>query len=181
MLLKVQNLCLTLERMRVLYERCLELLDRERKSLIQLDFDTLFPIMREKDEVLSAIKAMDKQRLKSQDHFAMIMQKNASDLSLKNLAEILISEGGEGVEAGWKLLAHREALQNLIQTLTERVKRNNHFIEKSMHTLQGAAANLATALTGKANRAAAASKTYTGKGKVAAAVEAPGSIMEKRL
>lgn len=182
MLLRIQNLCLSLERMEILYGRCLEILERERRFLILMDFDNLFVVMREKDEVLAALKALDRDRLRTQDVLAAIMQTSAAELTLKTLGESLVNEGGNSLEAGWRLLAQRERLNALIDQLKIKLHRNNLFIEKSMNNLQQVAAHLSALVAGKSSKPVGPlAKTYTGKAKMTTPNENAGSIMEKRL
>ncbi len=181
MVLKVQNLILVLERMQVLYVRCLEILERERRLLITLDFEQLLAVMREKDETLSALKALDRDRLKLQDYFSIIMQADPSAVSLRLIGEQLIAEGGSSLELGWRLLALRAELEKVMNEIKGRIQRNAHFIEKSVQNLQAVAANLTAAYTGRSGSRASKTATYTGKAKMAEKTEQTGSIVEKRF
>jgi len=181
MILKAQNLVLVLERMNVLYLRCLEILERERHLLIMLDFENLISVMREKDESLAALKALDRDRLRIQDHFAIIMQVDAGTLTLRRIGEVLVEEGGASLTMGWRLLELRTQLETVVGQLKERIQRNSHFIEKSVSNLQGVAANLSAAYAGRLRPKNTKSATYTGKAKMAPKAEQIGSIVEKRF
>lgn len=180
MIQRIQNLSLVLERMLVLYERVLDLLDRERTQLILLDFENLYPVMREKDEILAALRALDKDRLRIQDQCALIMGQDPLEITLRKIGELLIEEGSSSETLGRNLLNLRLRMATVIEVLRERVGRNQNFIEKSVASLQSVAGHLSRSVAGKSTRKNKVG-TYTGKAKIAVDPEQSGSIVEKRL
>ncbi|MBP7844513.1 MAG: flagellar export chaperone FlgN [Proteobacteria bacterium] len=180
MLQKIQNLILLLERMQVLYGRVIELLDREREALISFDFNLILTLLREKDEILSVIKALDQDRLRIQDQFAIIMNRKADDISLR----VLIDELKEQVPLEAKRLSQlRNDLALVISLVTRKVESNKEFIEASVDNLRQIASHLSEAIRGVREpvKAREQSQVYTGKGKVKDSKSVGGSLMEKRL
>ncbi len=180
---KLQRLSLILERMFVLYERALLLLESERKALVAMDFEILYTHLREKDEVLSAIRALDKDRLKIQDQFAMLWNRKPEEVTLKVLGEYLISEGDPQAQLGEQLLYLRSRLSTLIEQLKDRVGSNKMFIETSVKTLRGIAEEISSTISGEKEIGAPSEpkvSSYTGKGKYQKPKGRTGSIVEKR-
>lgn len=179
MIQRFQNLSLVLERMCVLYQRVLHLLDNEKNQLILLDFENLYPVMREKDEILTALRALDKDRLRIQDQCAMVMGYDAAELTLRGLADLLIAEGGPSYELGQRLGQLRQRLAEVIADVSVKINRNKKFIERSVASLQSVAGHLSRALAGKHSRNSGTG-TYTGRARLEKN-ENTGSIVEKRL
>lgn len=179
---KLKTLALLLDRMAVLYERMIALLGRERTALIALDFETLMTEMREKDEILAALRGLDKDRLRIQDQFAIVMGRDPEQVTLRNLAESLLEQGGSARELGIMLLEKRERIAAVMAELQDKVEANSRFIEKSVENLQGIAGHLSAIVTGKPVKGGRASGTYNGKAKYQSQDGSQtGTIMEKRL
>jgi hypothetical protein len=170
----------TLERMHSLYQRALELLKVEKDSLVKLDFEKLYSELREKDEVLSILRRLDKERLKIQDHFAMVNSLNPADVTLKMMAEALVSQGGETARMGDRLMGLRARIQEVVEEIRERIALNEAFIEKSVSHLRGIAETFTQVLNSEPE-APKPHSTYTGKKKVQKTPQAPGKLLEKRL
>ena len=177
---KLNNLELILERMNVLYERMLGILAREKTALISLDFDAILLEMREKDEIVSAVRGLDRDRLRIQDQFAIVMGRDAEELTLRTLAEELMTQGGSAVEAGMRLMELRSKLNGTVEALKERIASNKVFIERSVHNLQGIAATLTQTIASKPSNGGNL-KTYNGKAKYQKAPGQTGTIVEKRF
>jgi len=168
--------------MEVLYARVLDLLDREREHLILFDFENLYPCMREKDEILSALRALDRDRLRIQDNFAAVMDLNASTLSLKDMAELIREQGGDAAVEADRLLRLRARLQTVIGALTAKVGRNSKFLTLSIGHLQTVATNVTSLLAGKqTDSGKKRPNTYTGKARLAQPTEARGGLVQKRF
>ncbi|MBS1985810.1 MAG: flagellar export chaperone FlgN [Bdellovibrionales bacterium] len=179
---KLQTLTLILDRMDVLYGRVMGLLSRERSALIAMDFDGLLMEMREKDEIISALRALDKDRLRIQDQFAILMGKAPEEVSLRTLAEALIEQGASAREVGMRLMDQRERLGRTVDQLREKITSNSTFIERSIENLQGIAAHYTAAVQGRANKAGGKGPgTYNGKAKYQQVPGVTGSLVEKRL
>lgn len=179
---KLKTIELILERMNVLYDRMLGILGRERQALIQLDFETLLQEMREKDEIISALRGLDKDRLRLQDQFAIIMGVDPETLSLRSLCEALMEQGGSAVEVAARLMALREKVAGSMAVLREKIESNTVFIEKSVENLQGIAATCSAAMTGKSGPSnKKGSNIYNGKAKFQQEVTPTGTLVEKRL
>lgn len=177
MIQKVQNLILLLERMAVLYERTVGILEREKQALISFDFENILEVAREKDEVHSVLRSLDEDRLRIQDQFALIMQKNLEEVSLSFLAEALREH--LPLEAK-RLQQLRHELQEKIEVLRSRLKINKAFTEKSIENLQMIAANLSSVMRGGVSKSKPV-ETYTGQGVKKSSSQASGSIVEKRM
>ncbi|NCN40157.1 flagellar protein FlgN [bacterium] len=158
----MQRLCVILEQMHSLYARALPILDLERKSLIEMNFERLYQEMREKDEILSTIRKLDKERLKIQDYYAMINEVPSAGVTLKYFADTLL-EGGEGDrELGRRMLVIREKIQSLIEKTKLSVKQNERFIEKSVSNLRGLAQAITDSIeTGREKSETSPSKNTT--------------------
>lgn len=179
---KLKNLELILERMNVLYERMLGILGREKTALISFDFDAILVEMREKDEIIAAIRGLDRDRLRIQDQFAIIMGRDAEELSLRALAEALMEQGGSALEGGVRLMELRTKMAGTVAALQERIELNRDFIERSVHNLQGIAATLTANVAGKPKSSKGnAINTYNGKAKYEKAPGQTGTIVEKRF
>ena len=179
---KLRSLALTLERMNALYQRVMGLLARERQALIDTDYENLYVYLREKDEILSAIRALDKDRLRIQDYFAILFDRDANDLSLNEIAMVLITEGAAAAE-GERLLGLREKLLSTVKELRDRVEHNKVFLEKSIENLRGIAENLArTVKVGGSPAPAKTSQLYNQKAKVSTNTpDRTGALVEKRF
>jgi flagellar biosynthesis/type III secretory pathway chaperone len=171
--------------MEALYARVLPLLDNERSALVELNYERLYAELAEKDEVLSALRRLDRERLRFQDNFAMISGKPAAEISLRFIGEYLISEGGQEAELGTTLLARRERIEALVERIQQAVARNGRFIEKSVKNIRMMAQDIAQAI-GSTNEApedrnAAQHQTYGAKGKVKKAPQKSGTLVSKHL
>ena len=181
MLNRVKTLALSLERMERLYERAIDLMDLERQCLVVLDFETLTTHLREKDEILAALKALDKDRIRIQDQFSILWDRDPTELTLKELAQGLIPMGPEFAVEGEKLLRKRERILILIQKLKDKVNSNEGFIEKSIDNVKGLAEHIADTLTGQPGTANRKTGIYTGKAQYKKTTEHKGSILRKTL
>ncbi len=181
MLDRLRSLALILERMHALYERVLLILEHEKRALIQLDYENLYTAIREKDEVLSAIRSLDKDRLRIQDHFAIVMDQDSATVNLTFIAEAIMNDDEESAKLAHRLLALREKIGKTVEHLKERLNFNKTFIERSIENLQGIAENLSSSITGKPGRSSRESAVYTGKAKYQESKGHAGSILEKRL
>jgi flagellar biosynthesis/type III secretory pathway chaperone len=176
---KIKALALILERMDALYGRVLGLLEREREALIRLEYEQLFSVVREKDEVLSAIRGLDRDRLRLQDFFAAVMDLGSEEVTLKTVGDNLVASGD--LEYGNRLLALRESLGKTVELVRQKVDRNKSFIEKSVENLQKIAANLSAALTGKPGKQSRKSNVYDRNKRYEDTTAHKGAILEKRL
>ncbi len=181
MLERVSSLALILERMHVLYGRALDLLRRERETLIILDFEGFVNLLKEKDEVLAALRALDKDRLRIQDQFAVLWDMDPVDLSLKTLGEELLDMGPDFKIQGERLLALRGNLQNVLDELKRRISNNENFIEKSIDSLRNLAEHLSAKLTGKPGPDSRKTGVYTDKARYQGTQEHKGNLIRKRL
>jgi flagellar biosynthesis/type III secretory pathway chaperone len=179
MITRLRNLSLCLERMAKLYERAIDLLEKEKACLVNLDFETLTSHLREKDEILAALKALDKDRLRVQDQFAILWDRDTADLTLKSLAEGLLGMGPELEIEGQKLLRKRKEILSLTQKLKDRILLNEGFIEKSIENVRGLAEYISETLTGQPGVANRKGGIYTGKAQYKKTTEHKGSILHK--
>jgi flagellar biosynthesis/type III secretory pathway chaperone len=171
-----------LERMEGLYLRALALLDQERGSLVRLDFDTLHGEMREKDELLALLRRLDRDRLRVQDTFAQVWGRSVTEVSLRDIAQALIEEGGDSKEAGARLMDFRERIEVVIGRLKERIQSNGRFIEKSVHNLRAVAETMGAQVPGRASKSnKKLSKTYGPQKQMREQVQPTGGILEKIL
>ena len=178
---RLKTLALILERMDVLYLRAINVLESEKRSLIVLDYETLYAAIREKDEILAAIRGLDRDRLRIQDQFATVMDLDAEVVSLKTIGEALISQGASAEVDGRRLLVLRERLGKTLAALKEKLGSNRNFIERSIENLKGIAENLSEKITGKPGRSTRASGVYTGKARYEQNKSHAGHLIEKRL
>lgn len=178
---RLKSLGLILERMDVLYHRAIELLTREKNALIIFDYDELYKLFREKDEVLTAVRALDKDRLKVQDLFAALNKKKSEEVSLKTLAEHLIFLGGDAEVTGKRLLALRNKLAETIEKLRHKIGLNSSFVEKSIQNLHGIAEHFSASISGRQSSGKKSPNVYTGRGKIEQKAPASGGLLEKRL
>ena len=176
---KVKALGLLLERMDALYARVLALLELEREALIRLDYPTLYSAIREKDEVLSALRGLDRDRLRLQDYFGIVMDAPAEQVTLRFIGERLIEQGLEA--EGTRLLKLRSSLGAIVDEIKGRLERNRVFIEKSVENLQKIAGHVSAAITGKPGASSRKMGTYTNKKQYEESSAHKGSILEKRL
>jgi flagellar biosynthesis/type III secretory pathway chaperone len=182
----IQNLCSVLDRMEALYARILPLLDRERLSLVELNYERLYQELAEKDEILAALRRLDRERLRFQDHFASLTGRPASEISLRWMGEHFISMGGQDSEVGARLLSRRERIEALVGQLTERIQRNARFIERSVKNIRSMAQDISDALGHTQNasgdeRSSASHQTYSSKAKVKKAPQKSGALVSKHL
>jgi len=179
MLEKIKALALILQRMDALYARVLEILERERQALIRLDYETLFKAIGEKDEVLGAIRGLDRDRLRLQDYFAIVMGIEPDEITLRLIGENLVAN--DDAENGNHLLVLRASLGKTIEIVRQKVERNKEFIERSVDNLQKIAANLSAAVTGKPGKNSRKSNVYDKHKRYEDTVVHKGAILEKRL
>ena len=177
---KLQKLALILERLDVLYLRAHEILGREKHALIQCDFEGVLISVNEKDEVLSAIRALDRDRLRIQDQFALVMDRSPEEVSLKFIGEQMVLAGGEGGKIGARLLVLRDQLGKTIDSVRQKIELNRDFIEHSVDNLRSVAASVTATIHGRSIRQKAPN-VYTGKARIEQKKEQTGSILEKRL
>ncbi len=183
MLNRAHAMAAILERMHVLYDRCLEILTRERNDLVAADFSTLLETLREKDEVLEALRALDRDRIKIQDEFSIVMEKNPEELTLKILAEALVTQGGDAEIIGKRLLVLRRNVSAIIGALEEKVKHNKVFVEKSLENIRDVASVMSLAMSGQSSAKVQAKKSsvYTQKAQVSTSGDSnKGTIVERR-
>jgi flagellar biosynthesis/type III secretory pathway chaperone len=183
MLDRAHTLAAILERMIVLYERCLDVMARERNTLVLVDFDALLESIREKDEILAAIRGLDRDRLRIQDEFAIVMDTPVNDLTLRLLAENLQKQGGDAKLAGDRLLSLRRRLAAVIEVLGEKVKHNKVFVDRSIQNLQEVAAHWSSVVLGKSRDSAGSRRTltYTEKARMSTQSDATGSLVERKF
>jgi hypothetical protein len=183
MISQVRSLIGILERMEGLYLRALVLLEKERGSLVRMDFESLHIEMREKDELLSLLRRLDRDRLRIQDSFAQIWGKPVAEVALRDIAQVLIDEGGDSAEAGARLMDLRDRIEAVVGRLKERIQSNGRFIEKSVQNLRSVAESMGQIAQsrqgGGANKKL--SKTYGSKKQIVEQVQPSGSILEKTL
>jgi len=177
---RIQALALILDRMNVLYERALALLERERGALVRLDYEELFRLIREKDEVLGAIRGLDRDRLRHQDVFAVVMNHDPDTITLRTIGEALIEQGDEA--SGVRLLELRDRMARTMDHLRDRIELNGRFIEASVMNLQGIATNLVNAYTGKAPKTSKkGGGVYNDKKRYEDDQKGRGALVERRL
>jgi len=182
MIERLHTLALILERMEVLYQRAIDVLSKEKQYLIVLDFDSLYTALREKDEILAAIKGLDRDRLRIQDQFATVMDFDPKNVDLKLIAEELLLQDQISRQVGSRLLGLREKLQKTIEVLKEKIEFNKGFIEKSVENMRGIAEHFSAAVTGRKPSGPKAHKqVYTDKAKYQESSGQTGSLIEKRL
>ncbi len=181
----IHSLCSVLDRMESLYQRVLPLLDSERSALAALDYQKLYAELSQKDEILSMIRRLDRERLRFQDHFSALSGKPSSEITLRWIGEYLISLGGEQAELGTGLLARRERIEALVDEIKARIQRNGRFIEKSMQNIRKIAQNLSDNLghsqESPEERVSNSHQVYTGKAKVKKSEQRPGTLVSKQL
>ncbi len=180
----MQRLCVIIEQMEALYARALPILDLERKSLISMNFESLYEEMREKDEILATIRKLDKERLKIQDHFALINGVPAANISLRSFAESLLEGSEDDRKMGRRMLLLRERIQFLIEEIKLNVRKNERFIEKSVSNLRGLAQAVTDSLdTGREKHNGRQSKnvTYGKNAKVNKVQQRAGAIVSGQV
>jgi flagellar biosynthesis/type III secretory pathway chaperone len=178
---QLTNMALNLERMLVLYERVLSCLEQERRSLIALDYETLQTTLIEKDEVIAALRALDRDRLRLQDQCAILLDRRSADVTLKDLAEAMLELGGAERELGMRLMDLRGRVLVAVDRVKEKVLSNQGFLEKSIENLRGIAEHLSSALTGRPGPASRQSGVYTAGAKYQKSQTHTGGLLEKRL
>ena len=161
----MHRLCTTLEKMESLYARVLPLLDLERKSLVEMNFELLFEQLKEKDELLALIRSMDKERLKILDHFAVINGVAQEELTLKTFAEQLMEGSAADKELGMRMMDIRSRIQDLIQDTQIKIKNNEQFIEKSVNNIRGLAATVTESVQTGREKSGQTEKSYSTYGK----------------
>jgi hypothetical protein len=178
---RLRSLGLNLERMNVLYMRAIEILEREKRALVLFDYEELYILFKEKDEVLTAIKALDKERLKIQDLYAALSKKDSVSTTLLSMAQDLISEGGDSEKTGRHLLVLRNILAETVEILRQKIDSNRGFIEKSVANLRSVAEHVSSNGTGRSGQQMTKAPVYTGKGKFKQNEGNKGGLLEKRL
>jgi hypothetical protein len=169
-----------LERMEGLYGRMLDILSREKSALIAMDFETVLVEAREKDEIVSAIRGLDRDRLQMQDQFSVLMGMDPETVTLRSMAEDLIEQGGSSREIGVLLMERRESLGRVVDSIREQVNRNTVFIERSIRNLQGIASTVTSALAGRTVPNHKKTSLYNKSAKVHTASAPSGTLVEKR-
>lgn len=180
MLERAHALAAILERMLALYERVHDILVRERRALVEFDFEFLLVIVREKDEVLSTIKALDRDRLRIQDHFSLVMDKPSDQLTLRFLGSALVEQGSDAEVLGRRLLTLRQHLSARMEAVRGTIDSNKIFIEKSVHNLQMIASHVTQLVSGQKPKGKKGSAVYNKKAKSSLEVAESGSLVEKR-
>lgn len=161
-----------------LYARVLPLLDREKTSLIEMDFEKLYEEMKEKDEILALIRKLDKERLNIQDHFSTMNNVPREQMTLKFFADSLAEGDAEDKKLGAGLLASRERIQALIEATKRKIGSNEQFIVKSVGHLRGLAEAVNQATQTQTQQAGGKKySTYGKNAKIKKADKTPGSIV----
>jgi flagellar biosynthesis/type III secretory pathway chaperone len=178
----VQKLCRILEQMEHLYARIPALLDKEKKSLIEMNFESLYIELAEKDEILSTIRKLDKERVRIQDSFATLNSLSPQDVNLKVIADHMIESGGPDADLGMSLMGYRERISSFVVEIQGRLYKNQVFIEKSVKNIRGLAQAVAEVMgQSQSGDLPSQHQTYTGKAKVKKPSQKSGSIMTKQL
>lgn len=180
MLNRAHSLAAILERMLALYQRVNEVLVRERRALVEFDFEMFFELFKEKDEVLSAIRALDKDRLRIQDHFGLVMDRPSHEISLRVVGEALSAQGGDAEILGRRLLTLRDHLAAVMDATRHCVLNNKTFTERSIKNLQEVASHITSLATGRGPRKKSSSSVYTKKAKSQVELGNSGTLVEKR-
>lgn len=181
---RLSHLVLVLERMSALYERVDELIHRERLALVQLDYDTLFSLMAEKDEVQAAIRALDRDRLICQDRIAkavgLVVESSLGELLMGCRAHGIgaLLQSGQRKSDLDQLAAIYPKLKTQIHELKNKIDSNSEFVERSISHLHAIAENLSRAIQGREEKKTPS--TYTGKARMQKDSPRSGAIMEKR-
>lgn len=167
-----------LERMETLYLRVYEMLASEREALVQLDYEKIYEVLVEKDEIISVLRSLDAERLKLQDQLSILLGLSTSDINLKEIAErISLSLP----ELSRRLMSLRSLVNQRIALVTERIATNRTLIDKSVKNLQDIAKNLSRALSGAETQSGAEHGTYDGKAKYSSPKTGSGSLVRKQL
>jgi len=177
---RLKSLGLILERMDVLYQRAFDLLGREKTALIRFEYEELYKLFKEKDEVLTAIRALDRDRLKVQDLFAALNSLNPNEVSLKTLADHLIFLGGASAKIGERLLVLRQKLGNTVEELRQKIVLNQSFVSKSIENLKSIAEHFSANLAGRKAPGPKGGNVYTGRGKIEQRSPNTGGLIERR-
>lgn len=174
----IRRLGQVVDTMEGLYARVLPLLDSEKRSLIEMSFEKLYEEMKEKDEILTLIRKLDKERLSIQDHFSSLNDVPREKMTLKFFADSLVEGDEEDRKLAHKLLASRERIQKLIESTKLKIMSNEKFIVKSVGHLRGLAEAVNQA-TQPQSQAGAGKKysTYGKNAKIKQADKTPGSIV----
>jgi flagellar biosynthesis/type III secretory pathway chaperone len=178
----IHKLYLILEQMESLYARVIPLLDKERSSLVEMNYERLYIELKEKDEILALLRKLDRERLRIQDYFAALTGTSAAAVTLRSLGEMLIDHGGPDAELGARLLAQRERIECLVNEIRRRIESNGRFIDKSVKNLRGLARILSESTQPQdESEIPPHHQTYTVKARVKKAPQKSGSIVTKQL
>jgi predicted transcriptional regulator len=177
---KIASLISILERMESLYLRVYSLLQVEREALIQLDYEKIYQVLVEKDEITSVLRSLDAERLRLQDQVSIMFELSHSDLNLRDIA-VRIEKDLPALSS--RLLELRSKVNKNISILVDRITVNRSLIEKSVKNLQDIAKNFSRALSGveESNPTAKQHGTYDGKAKYSGPKQGSGSLVRKQL
>lgn len=178
---KIDAIILILERMEALYARVHGLLQTERDALVQLDYEKIYQVLIEKDEVTSVLRTLDAERLRIQDKLNIMFQMDHSDMNLRDIAMKIQKDLPE---LSARLLELRTTVNKNISLVVDRITVNRSLIEKSVKNLQDIAKNFSRALAGTDESGNASQKqhgTYDGKAKYSGPKQGSGSLVRKQL
>jgi hypothetical protein len=179
---KLSAVIAILERMEPLYLRVHNLLHSEREALIQLDYEKIYEILVEKDEITSVLRSLDGERLRLQDQINIMLGLPNSDINLRDIAE---RNQKNFPELALRLLDLRTRVNHSIGQVVERISVNRSLIEKSVKNLQDIAKNFSRALRGPEEGEVEGNKqqhgTYDGKAKYSGPKAGSGSLIRKQL
>ncbi len=177
---KIINLIGILERMEPLYLRVHGLLHAEREALIQLDYEKIYQVLVEKDEITSVLRSLDGERLRIQDQLNIMFEVDHSDMNLRDIANKIQPEMPALAS---RLLELRTMVNKNISFVVERITVNRSLIEKSVKNLQDIAKNFSRALSGSEESDPSAKQhgTYDGKAKYSGPKQGSGSLVRKQL
>lgn len=168
-----------LERMEPLYLRVHALLQSEREALIQLDYERIYELLVEKDELISVLRSLDTERLRRQDQLSIILGLSHSDINLREIADAV---QGTFPELSIRLLQLRTLVNQRISAVVDRISTNKTLIEKSVKNLQDIARNLSRALAGNEDSAPKKEHgVYDGRAKYSGPKQSTGSLVRKEL
>ena len=177
---KIGALIVILERMVPLYARVHSLLQTEREALIQLDYEKIYQVLVEKDELTSVLRSLDVERLRLQDQLSIMFAMQNSDMNLRDIA-VKIEKQMPALAA--RLLELRSVVNKNISLVVDRITVNRSLIERSVKNLQDIAKHFSRALSGteESSPGAAQHGTYDGKAKYSGPKQGSGALVRKQL
>ncbi|GKX28484.1 hypothetical protein SH1V18_09640 [Vallitalea longa] len=124
----IEDLITTLEKEKNCYEDLLSIGEEKTETIIQGDITTLNELTNREQEIAGSVIKTDRKREEIIDDIAIVTNKNAEELTISNLADLLVKQEQEHI----KLNNLKDEIKEIVEKLQRINDRNKILLKESL-------------------------------------------------